>query len=66
MTSTTYAVRWIEVTGNGDLECEQLFASRSDAEAWLDYIEHGIGPDGHPNDSFFDHCGPRTITCIAG
>ena len=27
MTSITYAVRWTEATDNGDLDCEQLFAS---------------------------------------
>ena len=61
MTSITYAVRWIECTGNGDLECEQLFASEAEAISWLEDIECGVGPDGHPNASFFDHCGPRTI-----
>ena len=61
MTSFTYAVRWIECTGNGDLSCEELFESKQAALDWLDDIESGVGPDGHPNDSFFDHCGPRTI-----
>ena len=61
MTSITYAVRWTEATGNGDLDCEQLFASEQAAVAWLDDMEHGVGPDGHPNASMFDHCGPRTI-----
>ena len=59
--SPTFAVRWVEATGNGDLYCEQLFASYELAEAWLTDIEEGVGPDGHPNSTMFEHCGPRTI-----
>ena len=59
MTSITYAVRWTEATGNGDIFHEQLFDSQDQAQAWLDEHE-GNDPMGYPS-VFFDHCGPRTI-----
>ena len=60
VTSTTYAVRWVEATGNGDLHHERLFASLSDANSWLTDAEaeddHGYLP------VLFEHCGPRTVS----
>lgn len=56
MTSITYAVRWTEATGNGDLDCQELFASEAEAIAWLEDMLYGTGPDGHPNSTMFDHC----------
>jgi hypothetical protein len=63
MTSFTHAVRWIECTGNGDLDCEELFESLDAAQQWLAEAEtedeHGYLP------VIFDHCGPRTIVALA-
>ena len=64
MTSFTHAVRWIEATGNGDLYCEELFASEADAKSWLHEMECGVDEYGHPNETIFDHCGPRTIVPV--
>ena len=59
MTSHTYAVRWTEATGNGDIDHEELFDSLEQAQAWLSEAE---GPDEYGYDpTIFDHCGPRVI-----
>ena len=52
MTSTLYAVRWVEATGNGDLQHERLFASLSDAHTWLAQAE-ADDDYGYPS-TFFD------------
>lgn len=59
MTSITYAVRWTECTGNGDIYHERLFDSQEQASAWLAAFE-ADDDYGFPS-TFFDHCGPRSI-----
>ena len=63
MTSFTYAVRWVEATGNGDLFHERLFDSQDQAQAWLADAESedewGYAP------VIFEHCGPRTIVQLS-
>ena len=59
MTSITYAVRWIEATGNGDLYHERLFDSQDQAQAWLTEAESD--DEYGYSSTLFDHCGPRTI-----
>ena len=63
MSSLTYAVRWTECTGNGDIDHERLFDSQDQATAWLTDAEsedeYGYLP------VIFEHCGPRVIVPLA-